>query len=93
MVRIKSSRAVLALVAAGLICGAGLWLFLANIHGQSTQISAVLRWAFPTVALAERFGFFGSSVVYWASLVLGFLLWTLVAYWFLSLLAGRSRRA
>ena len=92
MVRIKSRRAVLALVAAGMICGGGLWLFLGNIHDQSPQISAVLRWAFPTVTLANRFAFFGSNAVYWASLALGFLVWAVVAYWFLSLLAGQRRR-
>jgi hypothetical protein len=58
----------------------GVWAFMSHIHGQEPWLM-VLVWAFmPLATLARRFEFFNSNVVYWASIVGGFALWSWVGY-------------
>jgi hypothetical protein len=93
MARVRPLRMLVAAIVAAVVCALGAWLYMANIHDQSALVSAILTCVFPIASLANLFDFFGSNVVYWASLVLGYGLWVLLVYVAFSWFDRRHARA
>ena len=73
-------RLLLALVVGAAITFVGGWAYMAHIHDQAEWQLAAVVISMPFAALANVWNFFHSNVVYWASIVGGFILWTLIGY-------------
>ena len=82
-------RLVVALALGTVVSVAGVWAYMAHIHGQEPWLVVVLAASMPLAALASLWGFFGSNIVYWVSLAAGFALWTWIGYGATGMVARR----
>ena len=82
-------RLGVALALGTVVSAAGVWAFMAHIHGQELWLVLVLAVSMPFAALASRWGFFESNIVYWVSLAARFALWTWIGYGATGMVARR----
>jgi hypothetical protein len=88
---VRRNVAFIAVALAGLVTLLGTWAFMTNIHAKSVLLLVVVVAAFPIAAFASTFDFFDSTIVYWASIIAGFLFWIVVLYALISLLVPRTK--
>ncbi len=82
-------RLIIALAIAATISVAGIWAYLANIHGQSTGLIVLFVISMPVAALASLWGFFDSDAIYWLSVIAGGLLWFWIGNMAMGVIARR----
>jgi hypothetical protein len=85
-------RLVSSVVAALLVTFAGAAAFMQSVHSPSPWLQILQVVGLPFAAIASRFGFFESNVVYWGSLVSGLVLWSWLFYVLFTSLAQRGHR-
>jgi hypothetical protein len=71
---------VAAAALAALITLGGAWAFMASIHSQSTLLNVFVVVALPLASLASIVGFLDSDIVYWVSILAGFMIWAVILY-------------
>jgi len=85
-------RLLTALAVGTAVSMAGVWAYMAHIHGQELWSVPILAVSMPFAALASVWSFFDSNVVYWASIAAGFVLWSWIGYGTTGLVARRIGR-
>jgi hypothetical protein len=87
----NSKRLISSIVAALVVTFAGVAAFMQSVHSPSLWLQILQAVGLPFAAIASRFGFFESNVVYWGSLIGGLALWSWLFYLLFTSAAQRGR--